>query len=95
MEQKIVDTLEKMGAVLGQCMTPSDKRLYALQRLKIKVTRVDHKDRHPELTKQDKAALSELFKDLLQYFSFYDAPPYERYYVKLFIAQVTDILNVD
>ena len=93
MERKISDTLEDIGNVLSKYFPTSDHRLYPLKRLGIPVSLINHRLRLSELTPQDRDKLKNLYTALHRYCDHYEIPPYQKYYVKLFLIKVAGILT--
>ena len=93
LERKISDTLEDMGEILSRYYAPTHHRLYPLKRLEIPVSLINHRLRLSELTPQDRDTLKNLYTALHRYCDYYDTPPYQRYYVKLFLIKVAGILT--
>ena len=95
MEHKIEMTLTAMGAILSNYYPPSHiyKRLYALQRLGIRVPKIHHNDRKKKLTSEDKEKLVRLFQDLQRYVKYYGVEVFHKYYVDLWQNDLVDILN--
>jgi hypothetical protein len=93
MEQKITDTLNEMGKILSNYFAPSDQRLYALERLQIKIIRVHHVLRKSKLSKNDRADLTFLLNALERYNAYYEIDGFSKYYVQLFIVSVSNILS--
>ena len=57
-------TLTEMAAILSNYFPPSDKRLYALNRLGIRVLKVHHTLRKKKLVADDRGKLIELYRQL-------------------------------
>ena len=93
MEQKIELTLTNMGEILGGYFMPSHRRLYALNRLGVKVPKIHHRDRKKELTVDDRKRLIELLQDLNRYVEHYGVDDNKKYYVELWKKNLIEILN--
>ena len=88
-------TLTAMAEVLSNYYPPSHARLYALQRLGIRVPKVHHKLRKNKLDECDRKKLKNLFQDLNRYIEYYGVDDKQKYYVQLWQRNIVEILNGD
>ena len=93
LERKISDTLEDMGEILSRYYAPTHHLLYPLKRLEIPVSLINHRLRLSAFTGPDRDKLKNLYTTLNRYYDYYDTPPYQRYYVKLFLIKIAGILS--
>ena len=84
-----MDTLTEMGKILGNYYMPSAPRLYALNRLEIKIPKIHHVLRKKKLTSEDRSKLIELYRQL----DSDGVEPHKKYYIQLWKRNLLEILN--